>query len=253
MVSTLTLFCVWKTPTGLSLITDLNRQTGGTLASAQIHTRIPISLVSIGVNQEKPTSDKDGMPRLSRPEGAPTRPLVLTNDHQHEINPLLSGHRYFFVALVTDTIGNWDFKVEEFDTKLRTVAVKFTEVIIYDDGDDLNTGEGEFWFDIHEAKDLVMSFHQPTMTIDDWSGTGRPYPISFGPHIIGPKPVTLGKEWIGVYSHAVEHDGWFEEDDKAATILGPRDLPIPHGRLTEVVANQVLFVDCQPTSGSLHY
>jgi hypothetical protein len=253
MVKTLLVFCVWKKPTGVPLITDQNRDTGGTWHFHQIHTGIPTSLVTLGVSQVKPTTDANGIPHFANTEGMSMTPPGFTTDHQHEITPLLPGHHYFFVALVTDTLGNWDFKVEEFDTKQRTVSVKFTQMIIYDDGDDLNTGEGEFWFDIYDAKVLAKSFHQNTMAIDDWSGTGRPYAISFGPHVIGPKRVDLGKEWIGVSSHAVEHDGLFEVDDKAATLLGPRQLPIPHGRFNEAVTNKVLFVDCQPTSGSLHY
>ena len=246
-------FCVWKAPTGAKLITDQNRDTGGTWHFHQIHTGIPTSIVTMGVSQQTPTKDSNGIPHLMKTEGASTTPVQLANDHRHEITPLIPGHHYFFVVLVVDTLGNWDFVVEEFDTKLRTVSIEFTELVIYDDGDDLNTGEGEFWMDIYEAKKLLVSYHQPTMTIDDWSLTGRPYAISYGPSVIGPKAVTDGQEWIGIFSHAVEHDGWFEVDDKAATILGPRNLPIPTGRLKEVVTNGAFVVDCPPTSGSLHY
>jgi hypothetical protein len=252
-LGTLLVYCIWKAPTAVSLITDQNSDTGGTWHWHQIHTKIPTNMVAIGVSQTKPVFDADGIPRLTHTEGVSTTPLSFTNDHRHEMTPIVPGHHYFFVAVVTDTFGNWNFVIAEFDTKLRKVGVSFTEMIIYDDGDDGLSGEGEFWFDVHEAKDLVVSYHQPTMTIDDWSGTGRPYAISYGPYVIGPKGVDPEKAWIGVYSHAVEHDGWFEVDDKAATLFGPRDLPIPHGRFTEVVPNETMFVDCQPTSGSLHY
>jgi hypothetical protein len=252
-VTTLLVFCIWKAPSKVSLITDQNRGAGGTWYWHQIHTSVPTSIVAIGVSQTKPVFDVNGIPRLTKTEGMTTTPLALSNDHQHEITPVVPGHHYFFVAVVTDTSGNWSFVLEEFDTKLRKVTVSFTEMIIFDDGDDLNTGEGEFWFDVYDAKTLAVSFHQPTMTIDDWSGTGRPYALSFAPQVIGPKAVDPSKAWIGVYSHAVEHDGWFEVDDKAATLFGPRDLPIPHGRFTEEVANQIMFVDCPSTSGSLHY
>jgi hypothetical protein len=227
--------------------------TGGTWHSHQVHTATATNILALGVSQRSPVKDKDGIPRLLDTEGEPTTPAGFTNDHRHEITPLLPGHHYFFLALVADTLGNWDVLVAEFDTKRQTVSVKFTEITVYDDGDNLNHGEGEFWFDIYDAGKLAISFHQPTMDIDDWSGTGRPYVISFGPHVIGPRIVIPGMDRIGIFSHAVEHDGWFEVDDKAATMFGARGLPIPFGRSAEAVANQPFFVDCQPTSGSLHY
>lgn len=250
---TLMVFCIWKAPAAALLVTDQNRETGGTYHWHQIHTNQVTNIVTIGLSQTAPVVDSNGIPRLLNTEGQLTTTPDLNVDHKLEITPLVPGHHYFFVALVTDIFGNWQVVQEVVDTKLRVVNVAFTEMTIFDDGDDLSTGEGEFWFEVFDARDKVASFHLPTMTIDDYGGAGKTYPITFGPHVIGPKAVDPKRAWVGVYSHATEHDGWFEADDRAATVFGPRSLPIPHGRLTESVLNQPMFVDCAPTSGSLHY
>src|SRR5688572_27215089 len=41
MLMTLKVFCLWKAPTGLPLITDQNSDTGGTWHWHQIHTKVP--------------------------------------------------------------------------------------------------------------------------------------------------------------------------------------------------------------------
>jgi hypothetical protein len=101
-------FSVWKKPSVTKLITDENKDTGGTWHWHQIHTSVPTDLAVIGCSRKPPVIDGDGLPHLVSPEGAPTAPLMTTNNHLVEINPLLPGHPYFFTALVTDAGGNWE-------------------------------------------------------------------------------------------------------------------------------------------------
>jgi hypothetical protein len=74
----LKVFCLWKKPEARDLITDQNRDSGGTWHWHQIATKVPTSIVALGVSQKAPTHDSNGIPRLEHPEGTPTGPLEIT-------------------------------------------------------------------------------------------------------------------------------------------------------------------------------
>jgi hypothetical protein len=240
-------FCIWKKPDARKLITDQNRDTGGTWHWHQIHTSVPTDLAIIGLSRKPPTVDSDGIPHLMSPDGAPTKPLATGNDHQVEINPLLPGHAYFFAAVVVDVFGNWEVAQENITTKRRQLTVEFPTIHIYNDGDPNSVGEGEFWFRVYSGAlnmpTLIQDFHLPTQDIDDWSETDRPYAVGFA-HIGTPQVVNEPDERVAVSSWAVEHDGIFESDEGAQ---GDSRLSLPVGRGFEAVSNQTFLMDC-PTS-----
>ena len=171
-------FCVWKKPTVRKLITDQNRDTGGTWHWHQIHTLVPTDVAIIGVSRKPMTIDSDGIPHLVSPDGAPTAPPATGTDHKVEINPLLPGHPYFFAAVVTDAFGNWEVVQETFTTKRRQLTVQFPAIHIYNDGDPNSYGEGEFWFRVFTGArnypHVLEDFHLGTQDIDDWNESDRP-------------------------------------------------------------------------------
>ncbi len=238
-------FCVWKEPEIRKLITDENRDFGGTWYWHQIHTNVPTEIIAIGVSRTKPVTDSNGMPHLNSPVGAPTAPLTVTNDHKVEINPLLPGNQHFFLVLVTDDKGNWDFRQDEFTTLRRKLTVEFPTVHIFNDGDPFNTGEGEFWFRVYfgspRLPNMIKEFNLPTQDIDDWNKTSRPYSVGFA-HVGLPEVVNPGQETVWVGSSGKEHDGIFEVDELARS----RDpsLGLPVGRFAETVTNKTFTMDC---------
>lgn len=254
-VASLKVFCLWKKPEVRDLITDQNRASGGTWHAHQVHTSVPTNLVTIAVSRIRPTLDDNGIPVLVSPEGAPTVPLTTSNDHFVEINPLLPGNHYFFVALVTDSFGNWDFRQEEFDTLRRRVIVEFPTIHIFNDGDPFDDGEGEFWFRLYNGSPpqprVIQDFHLPTQDIDDWGETDRPYAINLA-HVGSLETISPSTWSVWVGSWGIEHDGIFEADEGAHS----RDtvLPFPAGRFVENVTNATFRMDC-PTStdADFHY
>jgi hypothetical protein len=254
--SYLKVFCVWKKPEDRQLITDENRAFGGTWYWHQVHTKIPTDIISIGVSRIKPTIDSNGIPHLQSPDGAPTAPLAVTNDHQVEIKPLLAGNHYFFVVVVTDAFGNWEVKQDEFTTFRRKLTVQFPTVHIFNDGDPEH-GEGEFWFRVYFGgprgnQNPIQEFHLPTQDIDDWSETDRPYPVGFA-HVGLLEVVNPGQETVSVGSWGREHDNLpFEGDEDARS--RDKELGFPVGQGKETVTNSMLTLDCiNVNNTNFHY
>lgn len=256
-VACLKVFCLWKKPEERALITDQNTASGGTWHAHHVHTKVPTNIVTIGVSRVRPTLDGNGIPVLTSAEGAPTTPLTTSNDHFVEINPLLPGNHYFFLVLVTDSFGNWDFRQEELDTLRRKITVEFPTIHIFNDGDPFNDGEGEFWFRIYfgsPAQPVLVvdpDFHLPTQDIDDWGETDRPYSMGFA-HAGPLEVVTPATSRVSVGSWGIEHDGIFESDEGAQS----RDavLPFPAGRFVETVTNSTFSMDCPSSTGDdFHY
>lgn len=247
----LKVYCILKR-SNVTLITDENRNTGGTWHWHQIATNVPTSIVTIGVSQKASFLDSDGIPRLKDMEGAPTAALGTTTNHLVEINPLLPGNHYFFLVVVTDAAGNWDSRREEFSTLRRKMTVEFPTIHIYNDGDPGSVGEGEFWFRVLEGQQVLQEFHLPTQDIDDWGETDRSYSVGFA-HIGIPTVVTPGTQNVKVFSTGIEHDGIFESDEGAGLVTV--NLPLPVGRFIEKVNNNKFIMDCPPSTvdDDFHY
>jgi len=240
-IAELKVFCIWKKPEPRKLITDQNRNSGGTYHRHQIATNVPTDIAFVGVSQKAPIYGSVGVPSLPDPEGAPSKPLTNSQNHFVEILPLLPGNHYFFVALVVDAIGNWEVLQEEFDTLRRKLTIQFTTLHIFNDGDPSDVGEGEFWFDIKEEGVNIKEFHMPEFDIDDWSETDRPYAVGFA-HIGNPTKVR--KPEVQIRARGLEHDGIFENDENAASPLNYTTLPLPAGFSKENVQNAFSKLDC---------
>lgn len=253
----LKVFCIWKKPEQRKLITDQNRQSGGTWHWHQVHTNIPTSIVLIGATRKPPLIDGDGVPHLIALDGAPSTVFTFGNDHQVELQPLLPGNHYFFTVMVADLFGNWEVVVEEFDTLRRQFNVQFPTIHIYNDGDPGGDGEGEFWFRVMFAKNpsqpsVIKDFRRPTDDIDDWGETDRPYSVGFA-HVGVPLKVNDGEEEVWVASWAIEHDGAFEADEGAGN--WGKMLPLPVGQGVENVPSAGFLMDCPSTTtdDDFHY
>jgi hypothetical protein len=216
-------------------------------------------IAMIGVSREPPSFDSNGIPHLDTHDGEPTIPLSFlptATSHQVEIKPLFPGNHYFFVVLVTDAFGNWDFRKSEFTTMRRKITVEFPTIHIYNDGDYATVGEAEFWFRVFSGQvnnpNVIKEFHYPQQDIDDWSETDRPYQVGFA-HVGELEVVKPREQDVGVASWGVEEDGPLEADE-GATNSG-EFLPLPSGKSVEKVTNSSFLMDC-PTStvdSTFHY
>jgi hypothetical protein len=167
---------------------------------------------------------------------------------------LVPGHHYFFTAMVIDAAGNWEVMQREFDTLKRKLIVQFPKIVVFNDGDDMDYGGGEFWFRVAAGSSRanllsLEEFHLPTMDIDDWSKTGRPYTVGFA--YVEPEPQTVAPKRTGIWvaSWAIEHDG-IGEANEAAGLLEGQELFLPVGP-SEVVTNQSFMMDCPARSAGL--
>jgi hypothetical protein len=253
-LANLNVFGLLKNPSDRALITDENRAFGGTWYFHQIHTKVPTSIVSFAVSRFSPTIDSLGIPHPVKPDGEPTSPLVLSNDHKIQIKPILPGNNYFFSAVVIDAKGNWDIRQETFTSLRRAFTVSFPTIHIFNDGDPFGHGEGEFWFRIyfgpHNMPIKIEDFHRSTMDIDDWSETSRPYSMSF---IHNGTPLTVKENEVNVSVSAwgLEHDGIFESDE--ACWSNDVILPFPAGRFIENASGS-FTMDCPSvTNDDFHY
>ena len=116
------------------------------------------------------------------------------------------------------------------------------------DGDATASGQAEFWFNVLEGGDVVKTFNRSTGIVDDLSKSGKTYALSNPDgspyhYVIGPKQAVKGKDSIAVHIHGTEYDAWPEEDEIARMPFAS-SLPIPFGRLAEVVNNQVVSFRC---------
>ena len=250
--SAVAVFCLWKKPAALGLISDENRAFGGTWYWHQTHTSVPTRIVEIGVSRMPPDIDVNGLPHFKKTDGAPTVPLsalgtgpIVGNDHKVELNPLFAGNFYFFALIVTDANGNWDVRQETFTTLRRKLTVEFPTMHIYNDGDPFSHGEADFWFDVYSGsgsqRTPIESFHRDEGDIDDWNETDRPYKLGYA-HVGQPETVSPEQEQVFVSSRGTEHDGFLESDEGAWS--KDKQLFFPVGRFVETVVNQTFLMDC---------
>jgi hypothetical protein len=245
----LKIFCLWKSPRVTTLLTDENSSSGGTWHTHQLHTNTSTSIVQIGASRVGPVLDGNGIPQLASPDGGLVTPFDFSNNHIVTVQPLLAGNHYFFVAVLADLHGNWQAITREFDTLRRQFTVQFPTIHIFNDGDSWGHGEGEFWFRVMSGTtptqpSVIQDFHLPTMDIDDWSETDRPYSVGFA-HVGLPETVHDGEQNVWVDSWSVEHDGIFESDEGAQARAAL--LVMPAGPIVEMVPNAGFLLDC-PTS-----
>jgi hypothetical protein len=247
------IYCIWKKPEVRRLITDHNQSAGGTWYKHQVATNVPTDIVLIGVSTDPPQNDSNNIPRLKDPEGSLSEPTFTTQNHFVELINLRPGNHYFFSVMVTDAFGNWDTFLGPFDTLRRKLTVQFTTLHIYNDGDPMSHGEGEFWFSVSEGDQVSQEFHLPTSDIDDWNETDRPYSLGYA-HLGSLKKIEKGQESVIVRSWGVEHDGFMESDEAAGLLTGV-SIPIPSGSLVETVINSPFFLDCPvaTTGDDFHY
>jgi hypothetical protein len=144
------------------MIRDVNEETGGTWRFVKLVTAVdtptgvqPLAthFVLAEASRTPMRLDSNGIPRLPNPDGAPSKGLSLMPSAQHEVElrPLLPGNHYFFLAMVTDTTGNWDWFVTEFDTLKRKLTVQFPKITVLNDGDNTEDSEADVWFSVRQG------------------------------------------------------------------------------------------------------
>ena len=192
-----TVHCIWKRPEERNLITDHNEAVGGTWYARQTHTNVATSIVEIGVSRTRPFFDADGIPHLKSPEGAPTSPLTTTQNHFVELNPLRPGNHYFFLVLVTDTFGNWDFEEAELTDAPAKAHRRLSHDAHLQRRRSGSVRRGRVLVRAYSGSppqpQIIEEFHLPTQDVDDWGETDRPYSIGIA-HAGGFEVVDPGEE-----------------------------------------------------------
>ena len=254
--ASLTVFALLKKPHEAPLITDQNFDFGGTWCFHQVVTRIPTNIVAMAVSRRPPVIDSDGIPHAVDPDGTLSPERALTSNHRHQILDLFPGNQYFSSVVVADAKGNWEIRERTFTTLRRVVLIEFPRITVLNDGDPFAHGEGEFWFRVHTGANnmptVLQDFHQATTDIDDWSEQGRPYAMGFA-YVGKPEAVTAEAYEVSVASWAIEHDGFLEADEGAAS-KGDGRLRFPSGFQVEN-AKGALILDCpfSTTGDDFHY
>jgi hypothetical protein len=245
-----------KRPSPSPLISDHNRDTGGTWHARELATNLPTYLAILGVTRGKVTVDGNGFPAPPSLEFPVLTPASYEAIHKFELKPLFAGQNYQFVALVTDRLGNWQFYNEEFTTLRREFQVEIPSIHIYNDGDYWGSGEGEFWIHVShkadaKAENTLKSWHifehDVDDTPDDTGEKGRTYPYAGFVYSQGPESVSEENLKVFVSSNGIEHDGIFESHERAQSI--PLLLQMPAGKTSETIANKIVRVECASTTG----
>ena len=256
-VASMVVLCLWKRARERTLITGHEGMQGGTWHRHDVVTNVPTNIVAAGVSRLPARVDADDlMPELVDPDAVAAASLPLAASHSMQFAPLLAGNRYFYLILVTDVFGNWDWIQADFTTARRKVTVNFPTLRVYNDGDPMSYGEAEFWFrvalaDSDAVSPMLGEFHLPTQDVDDWAEHGRPYAVGFS--FVGqPETVTPASEVIYVQAWGKEHDGILESDEGASS--ESTNLPFPSGP-NETVLNKMFTMDCpySTTNDDFHF
>ncbi|MGC4192670.1 MAG: hypothetical protein QM589_16125 [Thermomicrobiales bacterium] len=250
-----------KEPVPESIITSMTQEHGGTYVNVWLETKVPTHLLLAAASQEEPTEDDSHVLAMTDTEGTFGRvnlgyhPLSLEEPvlkaHTFEITGLLPGREYYVGVIVwDDEKGRWDQQYLSFTLQQRKLTVKIDNLHVNDDGDDLSSGEGQFWIRVQYPSDadgdhIAETFHLPEFTID----SGQDYPL--GHTHLGPLHVA-GEQETGfyVFTWGSEDDDWPDGDDQASS--SPRMIEFPVGS-DEQVDGHWWHTNASPTAGSLSY
>lgn len=236
---------------------------GGTWYGGALTTLQPVVVGFSGVNLTPPEFDINHLPTIETTEHPdlvsgqsfdswpPGTPKTLSRIN---FQPLVPGQRYWLTIVVVDEKGYWGLAADSFVTLGRKINVSFPKIKVFDDGDNSHHGEAEFWFSVSAAdgnpprsKHELFNQHWPQMKIDDWSHTGRPYPINVAYIEDQAVAVPPDRPRIVVASRGIEHDD-IGSNEHAGDLTG-HALPLPVGR--EEAVSGTLEFECRPaTDGS---
>ena len=246
-----------KTPEDLPLIQDQGIEFGGTWSWHRVITKVPTSIVSIGVSRNPPRKNSFGIPLPVNPDGMLTEssPVMFLNDHKVEFDTIFPGNHYYYSVVVVDQKGNWDWKIQQFHALKRKIEIQFTKVHVLDDGGIFSGDIAEFDFWIYTGTYIA---DKPWLryTIEDFQhheeeiDTGQEYLLYDEAHHKGdPEAVDPGEMDVKIYSEAHEHGGPLDEYAWSSEIT----LPFPRGR-SEKAQSGLLVMDCPPFfDASFHY
>lgn len=225
------------------LLGDSGHDWGGTFFGAKLTTGSMVTYAVMQLGKEPPLAAPDGFNLLPNPTHT-----IRSEGVEHEILfprlntpdfPLVPGHRYFALAIVTDNRGRWQSYAADFTTKLRVLTIKLDNLTIINDSDDASAGdEGNFYIQIYETGSLATKLlreyhHYLERFVDEPAHNSNVYPLdgTFEYHD-GPTVVSMENPKIGFTLRGIEVDGWLETDDIAETsrFTGPQNLRLPIGR-----------------------
>ena len=180
----LVLFAIGNRPKA-DLIDSEDGTTGGTWHNHHVSTNRPTSAVVAAATLTAPTFNAIAFPNPVIPDGDTQPSLDPATHHDFASVPLLAGRDHFFVVVVIDDQGNWDFRVSRFKTLRRKFTVQFKTLHVFNDGDWATEGQAWFRFTVAFTEPYFVGvipleeFVRPEADIDDWGETDRPYSLGF--------------------------------------------------------------------------
>lgn len=188
----------------------------------------------------------------------------------HRLNPtdrrILSGSPVFFVILVWDENGNWDYVwhfngvapgaiPQSFTTLKRSVEVQLIRLGFIDDSDSSTNGEGDYTLVVRPGVAGTplkkANFNVATFETNTSLTISPPKTIAFGPDVVTAKTQEVS---VQVQGHDDDSGTPFgDDDDFAETDMTALDFPI--GETRERVTDQFLSLDSHFTAGDdiLHF
>jgi len=177
---------------------------------------------------------------------------------------MLPGNTFFFVILVWDSNGNWDFVWDPaaatppalpkpITTKQRSTDIRLTKLYYLNDSDDLSDGEGYFSLIVQHNAPPAEPDVMPFDVTDFASGTSLDLVPPLG-KTYGPEVVTGDIQDVSVAVFGKDEDsGLFAGDsDTAGTVLTPLQFPIGEGK--EEVIDRLLSMESGRIGGEeLHF
>ena len=231
-------------------------QTGGTWHSHVVRTREPTRVAVVAASRSGIPIGQDDFPEPTTFEGTTTFPATLMQSHRPVTTDLLAGNDYAYLVLVATPSGEWDYRVVDFTTLRRQLTVQFPRIIVFHDGDANTTGEAQFRFRVMNyagagQPELIEEFVTGELTVDDWSESGRPYPMGYA-HIGSPQRVDELSNVVWVASLGTEDDSPWGSDGAWGR---DQRLFFPSAEGAEEVTNSFVHIDCPPSTheSSFHY
>jgi hypothetical protein len=172
---------------------------------------------------------------------------------------MLPGHKLFFVTLVWDSNGNWDFvwnpdastppaPPEPIKTKQRLLDIRLTKLYYLNDSDSSTNGEGNFTLLVQHkappAPPSTATLDVPTFKTGTSLDIIPPTQITFGP-----ESVTADTRNVSVQVTGFDDDSGtpFDDDDFGQTTLSQLRFPIGEGK--EDVTDHLLSMAGNPSGG----
>ena len=251
---------------------QLDITAGGTFVSLAFAANT-LTMARAQLSRREPQFSTDNLPTfqarsaVATAHSASTGPKLLhklvLSDEQ-----MLPGDQFFFVILVWDATGKWDFvwhpdaiapsappiapsaAPQKITTKQRLIDVRLTKLHYLDDSDSTTNGEGNFSLIVQQGAPPVPPKKETLGAATFATGTSLP--------VVPPMKITLGPEVVAADQRNVsvrvtgfdgDMSGVPDGDDSDSADTGAIPLALPTGEGKEEVIDRSLVLIGHPSGG----